>query len=287
MNDIQPAPDERVALGVIPARYASTRFPGKPLADICGKPMIQRVWEAARQARCIQRLVVATDDERIAAVCREFGAEALLTPSSLASGADRVAYAADFYTRQSGKRFPIVLNIQGDEPLLEGALLDELVAAFLERRQAAADKSLVVTTPVQRIISPEELFSPHCVKAALDESSKILHFSRSPIPRTAAFSSPEAHLEADLEADIDADMERHIFWKHIGLYAYSADALAAFAALPPSPLEQREQLEQFRLLERGADFYAVPTAARLISVDVEADINRVCRELARREYIFL
>jgi 3-deoxy-manno-octulosonate cytidylyltransferase (CMP-KDO synthetase) len=286
MNEIPSvlAADERgalgCALGVIPARYASTRFPGKPLANILGKYMIQRVWEAAREARHIRRLVIATDDERIAEVCRNFGAEVLHTPCSLPSGADRVAYASRFYAREEGETYPVILNIQGDEPLLSGALLDELVAAFLARNTPAdvenlwnINTRLVVTTPVQRIVSTEELFSPHCVKAALDASGRILYFSRSPLPCPAAFSSAASALEA------------HIFWKHIGLYAYSAAALAAFADAPPSALEQCEQLEQLRLLERGAEFYAVPTSERLIAVDVESDIERVCSEFLQKKKV--
>lgn len=239
-------------IGVIPSRYASTRLPGKPLIDLNGKSMIRRVWEGAREATSLSRLVVATDDERVAEECNSFGAEVVLTPSSLASGTDRIAYACELLQEQ----FDVIVNIQGDEPLLRGTVIDRLVAALSEG-------NMEVATPVQQIKTYEELINPAVVKVVMNTAGKALYFSRSPVPFLRDITNRETWTN------------HHTFWKHIGLYAYTRAALKRFIALPPSPLEQLEALEQLRLLEDGASFLCIEIDDILLAVDTPEDAARV------------
>lgn len=240
------------AIGVIPARFASVRLPGKPLVDLCGKSMIRRVWEGVCQATQLKRIVVATDDERIAQECLSFGAEVLMTPPELPSGTDRIAHACAMLNTP----FDIVVNIQGDEPLLHGRVVDQLVEALYTTN---AD----VATPIQRIVDARDMLNPAVVKVAITAQGRALYFSRSAIP-----------FARDNE-DVATWHERHPYWKHIGLYAYRAAILQRFTALPPSPLERVEALEQLRLVEDGAAFQCVEIADRLIAVDTPEDAERV------------
>lgn len=239
-------------IGVIPSRYASTRLPGKPLIDLNGKSMIRRVWEGAREATSLSRLVVATDDERVAEECSSFGAEVVLTPSSLASGTDRIAYACELLQEQ----FDVIVNIQGDEPLLRGTVIDRLVAAL-------SAGNMDVATPVQRIGTYEELVNPAVVKVVMNTKGRALYFSRSPVPFLRDIPNREMW------------SNHHTFWKHIGLYAYTQAALKRFISLPPSPLEQLEALEQLRLLEDGASFQCIEIDDILLAVDTPEDAARV------------
>ena len=151
------------ALGIIPARYAATRFPAKPLADLCGKSMIQRVWEGAKESKQLSHVLVATDDERIASACASFGADVVMTAPELPSGTDRILSAYRIFTERTGQTFDAVVNIQGDEPLLRGSVVDDLLTAL-----AGHDLTQnIVTTPIKRIIAPDELETPHIVKVAL------------------------------------------------------------------------------------------------------------------------
>lgn len=240
------------AIGIIPARYASTRLPGKPLLDLKGKSMIRRVWEGAREAASLSRLVVATDDERVVEECRRFGAEVVLTPSALASGTDRIACTCDLLQQH----FDVIVNIQGDEPLLRGQVIDRLVMAL---RESGAD----VATPVQHITTSAELYNPTVVKVVMDTTGRALYFSRSPIPFLRDVTEQEAWVH------------HHRFWKHIGLYAYTNKTLARFVSLPPSALEQVEALEQLRLLEDGALFHCVEISDTLLAIDTPEDAERV------------
>lgn len=239
-------------VAVIPARYASTRLPGKPLVDLAGKPMIQWVWQAVAASTKVDRVVVATDDSRIADVVRGFGGQVVMTNPELPSGTDRCAAAA----RSIGwDHQGYVLNIQGDEPLLPTALVDDLVDAIV---MGGAD----VATPICRLTNPADLSEPSIVTVALDSRGYAMYFSRSPIPHYRGVEM--AHWP-----------EHHQYWKHIGLYAYTADALQRHVALQQHPLEVAESLEQLRLLADGARVRCIVTEAALVAVDTPADAERV------------
>jgi 3-deoxy-manno-octulosonate cytidylyltransferase (CMP-KDO synthetase) len=239
------------AVGIIPARYASSRFPGKPLVPIAGVPMLQRVYEGARRAKRLRDVLVATDDERIAEACRGFGARALMTSSHHATGTDRLAEAS------LGLGDAIVVNVQGDEPLIEGFVIDAAVAALEETPEAP------MATVVHRA-EPADLADPNRVKVVLDRRGFALYFSRAPIP----------HLRDPGAAPP--------LWQHVGLYAYRREFLGRYVALPATPLERAEQLEQLRALEHGHRIRAaVVEGWRSVPVDVPADVARVEALLAR------
>lgn len=240
-------------LAVIPARFASTRFPGKPLASIAGKPLVQHVWEAARECASIGRLVVATDDERIRACVEGFGAECMMT-GECESGTDRVAAVSRSFDH------PVVLNVQGDEPLLRVEWLEALIAPL---QQADAPE---MTTLRTEITDAAELDDPNVVKVVVRHDQSALYFSRSRIPHPRATAVPS--------------------FKHIGLYGYRRDFLLRFAALPPSKLEAAESLEQLRALEAGARIMVPALRIDSIAVDRPADVGRVesflsCRNAAK------
>jgi 3-deoxy-manno-octulosonate cytidylyltransferase (CMP-KDO synthetase) len=241
-----------IAVGIIPARYAATRLPGKPLLPIAGKPMIQHVYEQARRAATLSAVLVATDDERIAAAVCAFGGEAIMTSASHRSGTDRLAEAA------RDLRADVIVNIQGDEPLIAPETIDSLVAPF-EARPGLAMATL--STPILRA---EDAAADSVVKVVVDRESYAIYFSRLPIPFYRDENAPPA-----------ASPPRHR--KHIGLYAYRKEALMRFASLPPAPLEQAEALEQLRALEHGMRILVVPTAHDAISVDTPEDLERVRR----------
>ena len=263
------------AVGIIPARYASTRFPGKVLAPIGGRPMIQHVVERARQARALDLVLVATDDGRVREAVEAFGCRAVMTSAAHASGTDRVAEVARAMTCD------VVVNIQGDEPTLDPASIDRAVAPLLE------DPTVPMATLCTPIWDEAEARDPNTVKVVRDRRGFALYFSRSPIPhyRDAAPSpvpSPESRVPSDPRpATRDPGPVR--WWKHIGLYAYRRDVLLRLAALPPTPLEQGERLEQLRALEHGIRVYVVETDRDAIGVDVPEDIGRVAALLAGPE----
>jgi 3-deoxy-manno-octulosonate cytidylyltransferase (CMP-KDO synthetase) len=242
------------AVGLIPARYRSKRFPGKPLAPIAGKPMLQRVWEGARSAKSLRDVIVATDDERIAEACRGFGAAVAMTAGHHASGTDRLAEVA------AGLEDEVVVNVQGDEPLVEGFVIDAAVEAL-----AAAPEVAMAT--VIHAAEPEALDDPNRVKVVLDRRGDALYFSRSRIP---------AHREG---------AEAPLYWQHVGLYAYRRPFLLDLVRLSPTPLERAEALEQLRALEHGHPIRcAVVEGWRGVAVDVPDDVARVearLRELGR------
>ena len=238
---------------IIPSRYASTRLPGKPLIDIAGKPMIQHVVERVRQARRSSRIIVATDDERIAEAVRSFGGEARMTSSDHPTGTDRLAEVAATLPEMD-----LILNIQGDEPLIPPQAIDELVAAFDD----------CPDLPMATLMTPmteEETNNPAAVKVVVSLDGHALYFSRSliPYPRNRG---PEWRC-----------------FKHIGVYAYRRDFLLRFAALPPSPLEVTESLEQLRALENGYRIRVIQTPFRSIGVDTPADLEEVRRLFLTRK----
>lgn len=239
------------AVAIIPARYGSTRFPGKPLVDLKGKTLIARVWEATMNATTLNKVVVATDDERIARHCEQIGADYILTSSELLTGTDRVEAAY----RALGVTSDVILNIQGDEPLLESTLIDQLVVAI---ENSTAD----VATPIKKINSIEELVNPTIVKVALRNDMTALYFSRSTIPHFRGI-------------DKELWLSHYQYWKHIGLYAYRPKALKRFVELKQSPLEIAESLEQLRLFADGAVFQCIETDCELIAVDTPEDADKV------------
>lgn len=246
---------------VIPARYASSRLPGKPLLRDTGKFMVQHVYERAWLSKQADRVIVATDDDRIESACRSFGAEVVRTSPDHASGTDRVAEVA------GPRNFDLILNLQGDEPLIDPSKLD-LLFDLLEKDSAAEMATLV--TPLS---SREAYRNPNVVKAVLDDRGRALYFSRSPIP----------HFRD--EADPTADQMKGRVWQHVGLYAYRKDFLMQLAKLPVHPLEQAEKLEQLRVLGTGGSIAAGVVENSGIGVDTFEDYRRFVeqyQQLGRR-----
>jgi 3-deoxy-manno-octulosonate cytidylyltransferase (CMP-KDO synthetase) len=237
-------------VGAIPARYGSTRLPGKPLLPIAGRPMIEHVYTRVARARGLDRVVVLTDDERIARAVESFGGEVEMTPESCASGTDRIAWAARRWDASA------VINIQGDEPLID----PEEISAVAEHLAAHPEDPVVtLATPA----SPEEMGNPNAVKVVLTRDGAALYFSRAPIPypRQEGGFAP---------------------LKHLGIYGYQRDALLRLAALPPSPLERGESLEQLRALENGIGIRVLIVERASIGVDTAEDLERVERILTER-----
>ncbi len=247
-----------MVVAIIPARYASTRLPGKPLIDLCGQSMLERVWRAATMATLIDHVLIATDDDRVVAEARRIGADVCLTRPSCSSGTDRCYDALNHLTTAP----TLVVNIQGDEPLLEGATLDSVVSAALT---SGCD----VTTLVRAIQDPSDLVNPNVVKVVRGTSGNALYFSRSAVPFNRDVAPSDWLLHST-------------YWQHIGLYAYTPQALHLHVSLPPSHLEQVEGLEQLRLLEKGASFHCVETTAFLRAVDTALDAEEVRKILLAR-----
>ncbi len=234
-------------VAVIPARYASRRLPGKPLVSLAGKPMIQRVYERAKLAQRVDRVVVATDDERIVKAVEGFGGEARMTRTDHRTGTERVAEVA---AHEEGEVF---LNVQGDEPLLDPMALDTAVASLLEEPVASIG---TVATPIK---TPADIMDPNVVKTVLDFDGTALYFSRAPIPWVR-----------DTASKIQV---RHL--KHLGLYVFQRDALLEYPTLPQGELERIEQLEQLRWLENGWKMRVAEVEHDAVSVDVPEDVARV------------
>jgi 3-deoxy-manno-octulosonate cytidylyltransferase (CMP-KDO synthetase) len=250
-------------VAIIPARFASTRLPGKPLSDIHGKTMIQRVYERACAARRPDRVLVATDDERIAAVVRGFGGEAVMTSSDHATGTDRLAEAA------AASDAEIVINVQGDEPMLDPRGVDAAADALL------ADPALPMATLSLPLRSVDEMLAPSVVKVVVDAAGDALYFSRAPIPHLRLGASD------DPRASASAAVARGLVRKHVGLYAYRREALLLFPKLPRSPLEEAEGLEQLRALHHGLRVRVVPVdGPAALAVDTPEDLERVRALLA-------
>ncbi len=248
-------------LAVLPSRYQATRFPGKPLASICGKPMIQWVFEAAQRAEGVDRVVVATDDDRIAAVVRGFGGEAVLTDPALPSGTDRTAAALAALLEDGAEPFDCVLNIQGDEPAMHPDTVAAVVALMRDLPE------LPMGTAACPFAHADELFNPNTVKVVVDDRRRALYFSRSPIP----YLRNSTHFEPDFRPWMAPAQLAH-FRRHLGLYAYRPDTLRAFTRLPPHPLELLEMLEQLRALAAGIPIGVADTPYFSMGVDVPGDV---------------
>lgn len=239
---------KRVA--VIPARALSSRFPYKMLAPIAGKPLVQWVWEAAQQSRLLQKTVIATDCPRIFQAVEAFGGEAQMTPDSLPSGTDRVFHAV------KGWGAEVVVNLQGDEPLLEGAAIDALIEAI------ESDPTVGMATLAIPHSKPEDLRSPHVVKVRFQPNGRVEDFSRSAFDPQAA-----------------------TFFKHLGIYAFRRQVLETFCALSPSPREKEERLEQLRALENGIPIQAVVWPNDTVAVDTPEDVFKVEAVLNQRRKV--
>lgn len=256
-------PIEPRAVAIIPARWASTRFPGKPLAQLQNKPMIQWVVEQAQKASRISEVIVATDDARILEAVARFGGTAVMTSADHATGSDRIAEVA------SGLNCDIVVNVQGDEPLIPPGNIDQVVGCL------ARDSSLTVATLMIPIHDQDEISNPNVVKVIADQKGRALYFSRAPIPfHRDAWKSSSAE---DISKSKDKGMSR--VFKHIGLYAYTRSFLLELSRMKPTPLERLEKLEQLRILENGYPIQVEITEKQSLGVDHVEDLDKVERFL--------
>ncbi|TNE82889.1 MAG: 3-deoxy-manno-octulosonate cytidylyltransferase [Gammaproteobacteria bacterium] len=254
---------------VIPARYGSSRLPGKPLADICGKPMVQHVVERAQESRA-DRVVVATDDDRIRRVCEQFGVQVVMTSPEHASGTDRLEEVSRVLGFESDHR---VVNVQGDEPLIPPALINQ-VADNLERYPEAA-----IATLCERIHDPEHVFNPNVVKVVFDHQGMAHYFSRAPIPWARDLWQAGTPLNR-----VDVSLPESIgYFRHIGIYGYRASVLGEFVSWAPAPTERVESLEQLRALYNGAAIHVDVAAENPpAGVDTEADLDRLRQRMESR-----
>lgn len=238
-------------IGIIPARYASTRFPGKPLIDIGGKSMIQRVYEQAKKAHYLTDVVVATDDERIEKEVRNFGGKAVMTSITHQSGTDRCFEALGSFASAD-----IVINIQGDEPFIQPQQIDE-IAACIEN-----NNGVEIATLIKKITAKEDLFNPNIPKVIFNKNKEALTFSRQTLPYIRGKETAEW-------------LNHHVFYKHIGIYAYRADVLADIVKLKPSSLELAEGLEQLRWIENGYKIKIEVTGFESVAIDAPEDLKKL------------
>ncbi|MCK9604117.1 MAG: 3-deoxy-manno-octulosonate cytidylyltransferase [Candidatus Omnitrophica bacterium] len=242
-------------IGVIPARYSSSRFEGKVLADILGKPMIEYVWERAKQARLLDDLIIACDDERVADVARKFGAKVAMTSKSHACGTDRISEVVN------PLEVKIVINIQGDEPLIHPTMIDSVAQALLD------DSDISIATIIRRIEDHQAVTDPNVVKVVIDKNNFALYFSRAAIPFLST----------------NSEVKSPVYYKHIGLYGYTKDFLFTYKNLPVSNLEKIESLEQLRVLEEGFRIKVVETRFDTVGVDTIEDLEKVRHYLERHK----
>ncbi len=237
-------------LAIIPARYASTRFPGKPLVEISGKSLLQRTYEQVCKVKAWADVLIATDDERIEQAAKAFGAKVVMTSPNHLTGTDRCAEVLAKY----GKAVDYVVNIQGDEPFIEPAQIEALLSGFSQKPE--------LVTLIKKITDLGTLFNPNSPKVIIDAKQKAIYFSRQTLPyfRTV----PQ-----------DQWLNKGIFYKHIGLYAYRSDILPQLAQLSPTPLELAESLEQLRWIENGYQIQTVETSIETIGIDTPEDLERI------------
>jgi 3-deoxy-manno-octulosonate cytidylyltransferase (CMP-KDO synthetase) len=244
------------AVGIIPARWSSTRFPGKPLHLIAGKALLQRVLERCERAKNLDSVIVATDDMRIAEAAFDWGAEVALTSAGHCSGTDRIAEVA-----RNAKQFAFIVNIQGDEPLVDPRLIDEIV------EKLRADRATRIVTAAHPFEYPEDARSPHQVKVVVDLAGNALYFSRAALP----FQRQSAEREKG----------RSLSLRHQGIYGFCRSALLQFVKWKPTPLERAESLEQLRALENGVKVHVLITAKGSPGIDTPADAKALEQKLAR------
>jgi len=242
-------------IGIIPARYGSTRFEGKVLADLNGKPMIQWVWEAAKKTKILDDVIVACDDKRIEETVKSFGGKVVFTSKEHPCGSDRISEVVNPLDIKA------VVNIQADEPLIEPVMIDNIARPLLD------DSSLSVTTLMKKIEAANEITDPNVVKVVVDKQGYALYFSRAAVP-----------YKRQAEDVVT-------YYKHIGLYAYTKDFLFIFKNLPESALEKAEKLEQLRILEAGFKIKVIQTNVSTIGVDTPEDLQKVKKVLAKRSVL--
>jgi len=249
---------------IIPARYGSTRFEGKPLADILGKPMIQYVYEGVRQSKLIDEVIVATDHQRIFETVKSFGGKAVMTSPTHSTGTDRVAEVAKKLKSE------IIVNVQGDEPLIKGTIIDNAIRPLL------TDDAVPMSTLITRIEEVRDWLNPHIVKVVVDQKNFALYFSRSPIPfpRDLSIGRLESH-----PFGTDRPLPKRVF-KHIGVYVFRRKFLLHFSKMKPTPLEKLEKLEQLRALENGYSIKVTPVDYEPIPVDTPEDLQKVIAYLS-------
>ena len=248
-------------LAIIPARYASTRFPGKPLAPLGGKFVIAWVWECVASLPSLSKAVVATDDGRIAKAVTALGGKAMLTNSGHRSGTDRCGEVLE-RLEAAGEQYDVVLNVQGDEPFVKQEQLESLIGCF-------ADSDTQIATLMTTIHESEELLSPNNVKVVCDQKDRALYFSRQPIPYLRGLAQEEW-------------LQKHRYYKHVGIYAFRAETLKELVRLPQSPLEVGENLEQLRWLENGYSIQMCHTQTANIGIDTPEDLETAEQYLANR-----
>jgi len=239
--------------GIIPARFASTRFPGKPLVDIDGKSMICRVYEQASKATALDEVIVATDDSRIFDHVTTFGGKVMMTSTDHRTGTDRCREVLQKLEAR-GKTFDIIINIQGDEPFIDPEQINKVAGCFM-------DPQVQIATLRKALTTTDELFSPNIIKVVCDCNGRALYFSRSPIPYIRGKKEEEW-------------IGEQIFFKHIGIYAFRASTLHAVSMLPPSKLEIAESLEQLRWLEQGFEIQVETTLSESHSIDTPEDLKK-------------
>ena len=244
-------------LGVIPARYASTRFPGKPLADVNGKPMIQRVYEQAKKCKSLSEVIVATDDKRIESAVKNFNGNAVMTSDKHESGTDRCFEAM----KKFGGKFNAVINIQGDEPFIHPEQISKLANCF-------KNKKVELTTLAMKLEKEEELKNPNTIKVILNKKKEAIYFSRTAIPYYRG-------------KDFSESLKLHTYYKHVGIYGYRSDVLAEVTKLKRSPLEIAESLEQLRWLENGYKIKVELTEHESYSVDTPEDLTNALEKFSK------
>lgn len=243
-------------IGIIPARYASTRLPGKPLIDILGKPMIQRVYEQA--SKVLKNIVVATDDKRIQKTVLGFGGKVVMTSRKHPTGTDRINEAIEIINKKTKKKFNIIINIQGDHPFIQPEQIKKIIECFNNRETEIA-------TLIKKIDSIKELINPNVVKVVIDKKGNALYFSRSPIPFLREFPLEEW-------------VKNFTYYKHIGVYGYRYDILKKITKISPSLIEQAESLEQLRWLDNGFKIKTAITKLECFSVDTKEDLEKIENE---------
>jgi 3-deoxy-manno-octulosonate cytidylyltransferase (CMP-KDO synthetase) len=243
---------------IIPARYGSTRLAAKPLVDLCGKPMIQHVYERTKQSSLVDTVVVATDHQQIADCVARFGGESIMTPPEIPSGSDRIAWAAGKLPHAD-----IIVNVQGDEPLISPKMIDQAIAPLL------SDDSIRVNTLAKKITDSNEVLNPNVVKVVVDGNGNALYFSRSTVPFIRDHK------------DTAGWVSLHQYYKHFGIYVYRHDVLMQFAGWKESSLERAERLEQLRLLENGCRIHVTLTEFDTVPIDTDSDVAHV-REILQR-----
>jgi 3-deoxy-manno-octulosonate cytidylyltransferase (CMP-KDO synthetase) len=265
------AKPETKAVVVIPARFASTRLPGKPLLEIDGKPMICRVAELAMEARNVTRVIVATDDERILDAVRSAGCEAVMTRADHASGTDRIAEVVETLQDET-----VIVNLQGDEPLISSSTIQRAI-------QGIDDVGVGIVTTWEAIEVPADVLNPDVVKIVVDQSGFALYFSRSPVPYPRDAVREHVTLENALRNEPDLLAQ---FRKHTGLYVYRREVLLEFTRWPQTHLERMESLEQLRALDHGVRIKAIETSDRSIGVDTREDLERVRASIEKQHLAF-